>query len=135
MLSEQVLLLWVRTDPNTEVLTTAVFLGGYIGFIMFLGRYVLLSDPLMTSEQASSDHHGSKAASNASRASIAATGKRRVRTGPNAEVLTTAVFLSGYFESNMSLDTYTAPPDPLMTSEQAASDQHESKAASNAFGA
>ena len=114
----------VRADPNTEVLVTAIFSSGYFGFIMPLDTNAVLPDPTKTSDQASSDHTWSKAASNASRASIAAI---HVRAGPNIEVLTTAVFLGGYFESNMSLDIGAVLLDPTMTNEQASNDQHASK--------
>ena len=57
----------------------------------------------------------------------------RVRTGPNTEVLTTAVFLGGNFAITMTLDMYKVLPGSLMTNDQASSDQHESKTASNAF--
>ena len=111
----------VRADPNTEVLVTAIFSSGYFGFIMPLDTNAVLPDPTKTSDQASSDHTWSKAAANASRASIAAI---HVRAGPNTEALTTAVFLGGYFESNVSQGTYAVLPDPLMTSDQASSDHH-----------
>ena len=135
MLPEQVhVAIWACTSPNTEVLTTAVFVGEYFESNMSLDTNAVLPDPLMTNDHASGDHHESKAAANASRASIAATGSHRSEHRSTV-LLTTAVFLGGYFESNMFLGTYAVLSGPLMTSEQAASDQHESKAASNAFGA